>query len=294
MFSSAFLDNVNFTASDFSEIPIRNRIYITIDSSLNISINSHLVSLEEFPSSFEFVYTNPKNLPHLPETPANAIICYKMEFANRTDQQQPPYSTKNKKQFEIGQITLVILKTIQQLQENYALKHFKMDLQNLNPDQIHILEKQFPYHIAFSSKEDIQEEKGITVKLPKYNETININNKQERNIITVQVKSQNKLFLRGSLFPVEELKDTIKAFIINPYNNPSYPESPKRMLVSLRNTKDTNYKFYLQVYNNIKAAYDEVRETKSYEHYNKSFEHLNYNERKTIVTEVPMAISETE
>jgi hypothetical protein len=64
--------------------------------------------------------------------------------------------------------------------------------------------------------------------------------------------------------------------------------------VTLRDDRGTNYKTYLNVYNELKAAYNELWEGKRPELIGQPYEKLAYDQRKEIRTLIPLVISEAE
>jgi len=143
----------------------------------------------------------------------------------------------------------------------------------------------------------IQTDAGILVTLPPYVEdptdiTIKVN---ERNVYDILVNSQDQVLARE--MPVADIytiKDKIKEFIMNPTNHAGYAESPKKAVVSLRNDNGTSYDTYIQVYNTIMAAYNELWEESAQNKYSQSYESLTKELQKAVRSEIPLVISEAE
>ena len=55
-----------------------------------------------------------------------------------------------------------------------------------------------------------------------------------------------------------DLKEKTIEFISNPLKRDDLSESPKKAVISLKNDRGTNYETYLEVYNELKAAYNEL------------------------------------
>jgi biopolymer transport protein ExbD len=136
---------------------------------------------------------------------------------------------------------------------------------------------------------------GIDVKLPPWSdEEPDLDKVKDRNIWTVKVDDNNQLFIREKQVKLKDVQPMTKAFISNPEQKPELAESPKKAIVALRNERGTNYKTYLDVYNALKAAYDELWEEKSRELFDKSYEELSSNQKKEVRTLIPFVISEAE
>lgn len=149
--------------------------------------------------------------------------------------------------------------------------------------------------IFFLVTTTIAEDKGVLVKLPPWSdEPPPVAQLNERNVFSVLVNAQNQLLVRKQLLDIENLKEDAKKFIMNPENDPMMAESPQSAIISLKNDRGTKYETYLTVYNELKAAYNELREEAALRKYNKSFEFLRADQQKEIRNEIPLIISEAE
>jgi len=148
--------------------------------------------------------------------------------------------------------------------------------------------------IFFLVTTTIVEEEGVLVKLPPLeliDLPITIN---QNNVFTVKVNEQNQILAENKIIEVAHLKDAAKEFIINPNQLPNRPKSPKKALISLQNDRGTEYKTYLMVYNELQAAYRELREAEAQKRYGMSFKSLNNDLKKEIRNAIPLVISEAE
>jgi biopolymer transport protein ExbD len=149
--------------------------------------------------------------------------------------------------------------------------------------------------IFFLVTTTIVEDKGILVKLPPWsNEPPEITKLKTRNVYSVLVNAENQLLVRGEVMRIRELRDNTKEFISNPNRRDDYAETPKNAIVSLKNDRGTNYKTYLEVYNEVKAAYNELRNELALKRYNKAYENIDPGKQKEIRSEIPLVISEAE
>jgi biopolymer transport protein ExbD len=149
--------------------------------------------------------------------------------------------------------------------------------------------------IFFLVTTTILEDKGILVKLPPWsNEEPDIAKLKKRNVYSVLVNAQNQLLVRGEVTKVKDLKVNAKEFIRNPQKREDLAEDPKRAIVSLKNDRGTAYKTYLEVYNELQAAYNEIWEEEAYKRFGKSFDVLGSDARRAIRSDYPLIISEAE
>lgn len=149
--------------------------------------------------------------------------------------------------------------------------------------------------IFFLVTTTIAEDKGLLVKLPPWSdeppEELTLNS---RNIYSVLVNAQNQLLVRGEPMNVKDLKNNAKIFILNPNRLEKMSESPKKAIISIKNDRGTKYSTYLEVYNEVKAAYNELWEEEAEKRFRKSLEELNKTQMDEIRSDIPLVISEAE
>lgn len=150
--------------------------------------------------------------------------------------------------------------------------------------------------IFFLVTTTIVEDKGITVKLPPWSEEDpDITKLKSRNVFAVLVNAQNDLLVRGEPMDIDMLREKTKEFIVNPTKREDLAERPTKAIITLKNDRGTNYETYVSVYNELKAAYDELWDEMCLRKYG-----VNYSEdlplawRKSIKDEIPMVLSEAE
>lgn len=129
----------------------------------------------------------------------------------------------------------------------------------------------------------------------------------KRNLFVVKVNSQNELLVQGELMNVKDLRKKAKEFIENPNNEPNMPvktkvnvplvgevEITKDHVISLQNDVDTEYQAYINVQNELVAAYNELRNDFSKQHFGKLFDELNAEQQQAVQAVYPQKISEAE
>lgn len=151
--------------------------------------------------------------------------------------------------------------------------------------------------IFFLVTTTILEDKGITVKLPPWSEEEpDITKLKTRNVYSVLVNAQNQLLVRGQPMSIQELRENTAEFISNPKGREDYAEKPTMAIISLKNDRGTNYKTYLEVYNELKGAYNDLWNDASMKKYGVPYDEdkLPLAYRKAIKAEIPMVLSEAE
>lgn len=130
---------------------------------------------------------------------------------------------------------------------------------------------------------------------------------KKRNIFVVKINSMNQLLVQGQEMNVKQLREKAKEFIANPDNDPNLPELfteyieglgevtyTKDHVISVQNDVDTQYQAYLDVQNELVAAYNELREEYSRSKFRKSFNELDEDQQKLVQKVYPQKISEAE
>jgi biopolymer transport protein ExbD len=150
--------------------------------------------------------------------------------------------------------------------------------------------------IFFLVTTQIVEDKGIRVALPPWSEEEpDITKLKTRNVFSVLVNAQNQLLVRGEIARIDELRTRAKEFIANPGKREDLSESPTRAIISLKNDRGTSYKTYLNVYNELKAAYNELWNEESQRMYGKPYgDDLPVSMKKAVRAKFPLVLSEAE
>ena len=149
--------------------------------------------------------------------------------------------------------------------------------------------------IFFLVTTTIVEDKGVLVRLPPWSEEPADPSKfKTRNVFSILVNANNDLLVRLEPMRVADLRGNIKEFILNPLGRDDYAESPQDAVVSFKNDRGTKYKIYLEVYNEVKAAYDELRDEAASRKFGKMYEFLSSEQKKEINEMIPLKLSEAE
>jgi biopolymer transport protein ExbD len=156
----------------------------------------------------------------------------------------------------------------------------------------------------------IDTDKGMLVRLPQWVEPEDLpppEDANRRNVLQILVNQYDQLLVNSELVTIDELKRKTKEFIVNNGDGscthckggkrlPNLSDNPKDAIVSLKNDRATSYEMYISVYNELQAAYTELRDDYSQTAYGKSYDELTDPDARDLVrTELfPMRISEAE
>ncbi len=150
--------------------------------------------------------------------------------------------------------------------------------------------------IFFLVTTTIAEDKGIRILLPPWSdEKPDVTQLNKRNVFSVLVNAQNQLLVRGEPTDIRELRERAKEFIINPQHREDLAESPDGAIISLKNDRGTSYETYIEVYNELKGAYNELWEDLAQRKFGKPYnDELTRAQKKAIQEEIPLVLSEAE
>jgi len=150
--------------------------------------------------------------------------------------------------------------------------------------------------IFFLVTTTIVQDKGILVKLPPWSEEeVDPTRLKTRNVFSVLVNAQNQLLVRDEPANIGELKERAKEFIINPTKRDDLAEAPTKAIISLKNDRGTNYKTYLEVYNELKAAYNELWNEEANRKYGEDYsDNMPIDQKRAIKGKIPFVLSEAE
>jgi len=130
----------------------------------------------------------------------------------------------------------------------------------------------------------------------------------KRNLLVVKINSADQLMVQGQLKDIKELKTEAKKFILNENDDSFYPKlfeedfgAPfgvirytKEHVISVQNDVDTHYQAYLNVQNELVAAYNELRDECARKYFHTSYNELDEDTQKRIQKIYPQKISEAE
>ena len=165
--------------------------------------------------------------------------------------------------------------------------------------------------IFFLITTSMDTDKGLARRLPppvpkdqKKNEEMDI---KKRNIMVVLINSNNQILCNNEFIDIKQLREKVRNFIENPYNDEHMPEKTevdvpffgkqmvtKNHVISLQNDRGTEYQAYIDVQNELAAAYNELRDEVSRKKFGKAFADLDEDQQKAVQMIYPQKISEAE
>ena len=130
----------------------------------------------------------------------------------------------------------------------------------------------------------------------------------KRNIYLVLVNSRGNISVNQSWMDIDKLREDAKRFInCDRADDPTLPEMEEitvegikgpvktsKGIISLQNDRGTTYGRYIEVQNELVAAYNEVRNEAARKYFNKPYDELNEEQQEAIRKIYPQRISEAE
>jgi len=136
--------------------------------------------------------------------------------------------------------------------------------------------------IFFLVTTTIETDSGLNRKLPPMEDVVDPPIIKERNIFTVVVNKYNDLLVEEEPLEISGLLEAAIAFLDNGggkgeeacdycqgARDPDSSDNPDKAVISLKNDRETDYKVYISVQNELVAAYNTLR--------NRAFKRLNPN-----------------
>ena len=133
--------------------------------------------------------------------------------------------------------------------------------------------------IFFLVTTTIETDSGLNRKLPPLEDQVDPPITREKNIFTVLVSKNDQLLVEEKLADIEDLRSLAVSFLDNGggvgdeaceycqgERNESSSDNPDKAIISLKSDRETSYKIYIAVQNELVAAYNDLR--------NREFERL--------------------
>lgn len=127
---------------------------------------------------------------------------------------------------------------------------------------------------------------GIKVVLPKFSETsVEID---EKRVLTVTVNKLNEVSVEGEYVIMKSISEKVSDHIKERL------QGGQQLILSLLTDTSATYETYISVYDEIKYAYQSLRDQAAMTKYGKNYKKLDRSGRKEIKELIPLIISESD
>jgi len=126
--------------------------------------------------------------------------------------------------------------------------------------------------IFFLVTTTIETDSGLNRKLPPMEDQVDPPIIREKNIFTVVVNKNDQLLVEEELTDIQDLRSLAVAFLDNGggvgeeacdycqgERDEASSDNPDKAIISLKNNRETSYKVYIAIQNELEAAYNELR-----------------------------------
>jgi len=144
--------------------------------------------------------------------------------------------------------------------------------------------------IFFLVTTTIEVDSGINSKLPPKIE-IDPPVIKQKNIFTVEISKDNQLLVEDELMEMKDLKAAALKFIDNGGDgscnycqgakNSESSDNPGKAIVSLQNSRGTNYETFITAYDQLASAYTDLRNRLGMRLYNRTFDEMEAQYKDT-------------
>ena len=141
--------------------------------------------------------------------------------------------------------------------------------------------------IFFLVTTTIETDSGINRKLPPMEDSDEDVIIKQKNIFTVLLNGKDQLLVEDNIMELKDLREAAREFLDNGGDgscnycqgkkDPSSSDNPDKAIISLKNERETSYKTYIAVQNDLVAAYNELRDVRAEAEYGMPFTEMEAN-----------------
>ncbi|WP_308993130.1 biopolymer transporter ExbD [Mariniflexile litorale] len=141
--------------------------------------------------------------------------------------------------------------------------------------------------IFFLVTTTIETDSGLNRKLPPIEDNVEPPIIKQKNIFTVLLNGKDQLLVEDELMELKDLRKAATEFLdnggdrtcdyCNGKKDPESSDNPDKAVISLKNERETTYKTYIAVQNELVAAYNDLRNIRAQALYGKSFVEMEAN-----------------
>jgi len=128
---------------------------------------------------------------------------------------------------------------------------------------------------------------GIGLTLPEFIEDAEVVPVSKDRMAAILINENGDVLVDGNPTSVFKIVSNLKPRITSKIDQPTN----KKLIVSIKTDRNTNYNVYIQALDQVKEAYFEVRDEYSNQQYGHKFIDLTVEEQETVKEKVPIIIS---
>ncbi len=114
---------------------------------------------------------------------------------------------------------------------------------------------------------------------------------KDRNLLKILVNSQGMVLIEEEPSAISEVKQKVMEFVNNKGRDPELSDSPQKAIVSIKADRQTTYKVYVNMLDEVKGAYRELRDRAAMAEFGNNYGALEGEEQEKIQEMYPQKIS---
>lgn len=116
---------------------------------------------------------------------------------------------------------------------------------------------------------------------------------KDKNLLKILVNSQGMVLIEDKPSAVNQVKQKVMDFVDNHGKDPNLSDSPEKAIVSIKTDRKTPYETYIDMLDEVKGAYRELRDKASMARFGKKYGQLedNSDQQQEIKDMYPQKIS---
>lgn len=114
---------------------------------------------------------------------------------------------------------------------------------------------------------------------------------KERNLMKILVNNAGLVTMDDEPTPIDEVQTKLIEFIKNPEANEELSASPQAAIVSLKTVRETPYRIYIDMLDEVIGAYAVLRNEAANQNFGREYSQLNQEQKKIVDDIYPKKIS---
>jgi biopolymer transport protein ExbD len=168
----------------------------------------------------------------------------------------------------------------------------KRELQEINAGSM--ADIAFLLLIFFLVTTTMESNYGVSRKLPPIQDQTDPGPEvKKKNVLEIVVNGQDRMLIEGEEKEIKDIKPIALAFITNNGKDPKSSDNPQKAIIQIKHTRQTSYKEYISIYNELLSVYAVVRNRYAKQKFGKLYEDLDKKEQKEVKKFYPQQIAES-
>ncbi len=116
---------------------------------------------------------------------------------------------------------------------------------------------------------------------------------KERNLLNILVNAQGMVLMDDEPTDISQVKQNVKDFVTNNGEDPNLSESPDKAIVSIKTARQTPYRTYINMLDEVMGAYAELRNQAAQAQFGQNYSQLEEDseQQQTVKDMYPKKIS---